>query len=81
MEKRILTVMNKNLQLDMLHPIKAKKDTAKEITTIFNAFILWKDKTVGLPNKNGLYLYWEEHYTIETLFQFWHTNIKNKFKL
>jgi hypothetical protein len=41
------------------------------ITILFFEFIKWKDKNVGNPNKNGKYLYWEQHFTLEDLCNYW----------
>jgi hypothetical protein len=48
----------------------------KEIETFVFEFIEWKDKDVGNPNRNGLYLYWEDHFTLLGLFDYWFKNIK-----
>ena len=51
---------------------------AKEIAEMMKEFIEWKDKHTGLPNKSGMYLYWEDHYSICTLFDYWFKNVKQK---
>ena len=38
-------------------------------------FLLWKEEAVGRRNKSGVYLYWEDHYTLDELFDYW-KNIK-----
>jgi hypothetical protein len=39
-------------------------------------FLLWKEEAVGRRNKSGVYLYWEDHYTLNELFDYWLKNIK-----
>jgi hypothetical protein len=54
------------------------EDVAKEITIIMAQFIEWKDNNVGAANKNGKYLYWEDHFDLNGLFNYWILNISNK---
>ena len=54
------------------------EELAEEITSNFNKYMEWKDKNIGKPNKKGLYLYWEDHFTLNSLFNYWLTNVKDK---
>ena len=47
----------------------------KRVITLFSEFIKWKDKHVGTPNDMGNYLYWEDHFTLEELCNYWITYI------
>ena len=53
----------------------SQKIAAEEIAIMMYTFIVWKDEKVGLPNRNGIYLYWENHFSINGLFEYWFKNI------
>ena len=70
--------MNTNIKEEVLEIIlKAgyvegeMNDIQNNIPNLFFEFIKWKDFVIGLPNKNGLYLYWEDHFTLEQLCNYW----------
>jgi hypothetical protein len=54
------------------------EDLQKWVPTLFFDFIKWKDEYVGNPNSVGNYLYWEDHYTLEELCNYWLIYIKDK---
>jgi hypothetical protein len=54
------------------------KTMASEITTHVMEFIAWKDKHVGTPNKNGTYLYYEDHFDLDDLYNYWRLHINHK---
>lgn len=62
---------------DIIHCIDSDffVDLSKKITSHVMGFIEWKDKNVGLPNRNGVYLYWEDHLTINGLYDYWIKNV------
>ena len=69
MEDEILILLFKNDD--------CKSDAARDVADMILSFIEWKDSEVGLYNKrSGLYLYWEDYYTISTLFEYWFKYIK-----
>jgi hypothetical protein len=68
MEEQILEILKENYF----------EEIPKEIASLFTRFIEWKDNYAGTPNKNGVYLYWEDHFDIDELFIYWIRTIVNK---
>ena len=68
MEEKILEIISENYF----------EEIPKEIATLFNLFIEWKDNNVGLPNRSGKYLYGEDHFDIDELFVYWLRTINKK---
>ena len=52
--------------------------TIKEIIHLFFEFMKWKEEHANSPNKRGKYLYWEEHFSLEELCDYWVTYINDK---
>jgi len=41
-------------------------------------FIEWKEKNAIYNVKTNLYLYWEDKFSLEKLFEYWKRNIKDE---
>jgi hypothetical protein len=46
--------------------------SAEEIEKLVFDFIHWMEQSVSYNPKTKSYLYWEDHYTAETLFAYWY---------
>jgi hypothetical protein len=81
--EQILAILQKGIYYskDDVEVRKPLVELAKELNSLFDdmyeeEFVKWKDKEVGNPNRNGLYLYWEDHFTLDELFKFWEEEVK-----
>ena len=67
MKDKILEILNDELSVQY----GSTRECANQIENIMFNFILWKEDNVGKRNQNDLYLYWEDHYNLLTLFEYW----------
>ena len=79
MEERLLEYLKDWLSNEPMTDEIALTQVAKEIAGHFREFIEWKDANVGLPGRRtGLFLYWEDRFNLDGLYQYWLTNIYKK---
>jgi hypothetical protein len=76
MKEKILEFIKNGVEIEHDYCIFNDERVAEKITAHVFEFIHWMEQNVTFNPKTLKYLYWEDHYTAETLYEYWLNNIK-----
>ena len=77
MKEQILEILDNKLE-EGFCSILGTKSAASEIASMMTEFLIWKEQNFPKSNSNDKYLLWEDHLTLDELFQYWLKEFKTK---